>query len=100
VKPLQPYAKSQDIRGWVFAEFQKRKIRLTKELRRAGSKFHLSFDLWTSPSCHGMVAIVGHYTDRKGQRQATLLAIRKVVGEHSGEKIAALVCKVVKEYRK
>jgi len=46
-----------------------------------------------------MIAIVGHYIDRKGQRQTTLLAIRKVVGEHSGENIAALVCKVVKEYR-
>jgi hypothetical protein len=87
------------IRGWVSAEFEKRKISLTKELRRARSKIHLSFDLWTSPNCHGMIAIVGHYIDRKGHRQTTLLAIRKVVGEHSGENVAALVCKVVKEYR-
>jgi hypothetical protein len=87
------------IRGWVSAEFEKRKISLTKELRRARSKIHLSFDLWTSLNCHGMIAIVGHYIDRKGHRQTTLLAIRKVVGEHSGENVAALVCKVVKEYR-
>jgi hypothetical protein len=46
-----------------------------------------------------MIAIVAHYIDQKGHRKTTLLAIRKVVGEHSGENIAAVVCKVVKKYR-
>jgi hypothetical protein len=46
-----------------------------------------------------MIAIVAHYIDQKGHRKTTLLAIRKVVGEHSGENIAAVVCKVVKVYR-
>jgi hypothetical protein len=87
------------VRGWISTEFHKRKTTLSKELRRARSKIHLSFDLWTSPNCYGMIAIVGHYIDRKGCRQTTLLAIRKIVGEHSGENIAACVCKVVREYR-
>ena len=51
---LMPNRKT--IRGWVSAEFQKRKMGLSKELRRARSKIHLSFDLWTSPNCHGMTS--------------------------------------------
>jgi hypothetical protein len=77
----------------------KRKITLSKEFRRARSNIHLLFDLWTSSDCYGMIAIVAHYIDRKGCRQTTLLAIRKLVGKHSGENIAASVCKVLKEYR-
>ena len=87
------------IRGWIFAEFQKRKMGLSKELRRARSKIHLSFDLWTSPNCHRMITIVAHYIDQKGHRKTTLLAIRKAVGEYSRENITAVVCKVVKKYR-
>jgi hypothetical protein len=86
-------------RDWVLAEYHKRKRKLRKELRSSRSNIHLSFDLWTSPNCYAMIAIVAHFIDSKGYRQTKLLAIRQLKGEHSGENIAASVRKVIKEYR-
>ena len=86
-------------RRWVLAEYHRRKRRLRKELRSTRSNIHLSFDLWTSPNCYAIIAIVAHFIDSKGYRQTKLLAIRQLKGEHSGENIAASVLKVIKEYR-
>ena len=72
---------------------------MRKELRSTRSNIHLSFDLWTSPNCYAIIAIVAHFIDSKGYRQTKLLAIRQLKGEHSGENIAASVLKVIKEYR-
>jgi hypothetical protein len=86
-------------RCWVLAEYDRRKRRLRKELRRTRSNIHLSFDLWTSPNYYAIIAIVAHFIDSKGYRQTKLLALRQLKGEHSGENIAASVLKVIKEYR-
>jgi hypothetical protein len=85
-------------RRWVLAEFEKRKQRLKKELSRARSSIHISFDLWTSPNCYAIIALVAYYIDEKGCRQTKLLAIRQLNGEHSGENIAECVLLVFKEY--
>jgi hypothetical protein len=86
-------------RKWVLAEFEKRKQRLKKDLSKARSNIHISFDLWTSPNCYSIIAIVAHYIDAKGCRQTKLLAIRRLKGVHSGENIAACVLRVFKEYK-
>lgn len=86
-------------RRWVFAEYEKRKQALKKDLRKARSNIHISFDLWTSPNCYAIIAIVAHFIDTKGSRQTKLLAIRQLKGEHSGENIAACVLRVMKEYK-
>ena len=87
------------IRKWIIEEFATRKRSLRHELRKARSNIHLSFDLWTSPNCYAIMAICGHYIDRTGARKTTLLAMRRVEGEHSGENMAAVVLKVIREYR-
>ena len=84
---------------WVLEEFKIRKLRLRKTLRKARSKIHLSFNLWTSPNFYSIIAIVAHFIDSKGHRQTKLLAIRQLKGEHSGENIAASVLQVIREYR-
>lgn len=86
-------------RRWVLAEYHRQKKRLKTELKKTRSNIHLSFDLWTSPNCHAIIAVVAHYIDSKGRRQTKLLAIRQLKGEHSGENIAASVLKVIKVYR-
>jgi len=86
------------IRKWVINEFLKQKKSLRKELRCARSSIHLSFDLWTSPNCHAIIAICAHYVDQNGALQTKLIALRRVEGEHSGENQAAIVLKVIKEY--
>ena len=45
------------------------------ELRAAWSNIHISFDLWTSPNCYAIMAIVAHYIDSNGKRKASLIAL-------------------------
>lgn len=87
------------IRSWILAEFATRKRQLRHDLRKARSNIHLSFDLWTSPNCHAIIAICAHYIDRHGHPQTKLLAMRGVEGEHTGENLAIVVLKVIREYR-
>ena len=87
------------IRGWVMEEFLRRKKLLQKDLRAARSNIHISFDLWTSPNCHAIIAICAHYIDRAGCQQTKLIALRKIEGEHSGANMAATILKVFREYK-
>jgi hypothetical protein len=87
------------IRKWIVAEFQQWKKELRRELRAARSNIHISFDLWTSPNCYAIMAIVAHYIDSNGKRQAKLIALRSIDGEHTGENMAALLLKVFQEYK-
>lgn len=86
-------------RGWVLEEFKKQKKMLKKELKKARSNIHLSFDLWSSPNCHSIIAIVSHFISSKGSRESRLLAIRQMEGEHSGENMAGTVLQVIREYK-
>lgn len=87
------------LRGWVLTEYKARKGKMRRELRKARSSIHLSFDLWTSPNYYTIISVVAHFIDSKGYRQTKLLAIRQLKGEHSGENIAGSVLQVIKEYK-
>jgi hypothetical protein len=60
---------------WVIQEFEQRKRKMRYELRAAWSNIHISFDLWTSPNCYAIMAIVAHYIDSNGKRKASLIAL-------------------------
>ena len=85
-------------RKWVLAEFRTQKETVKKELKSARSNIHLSFDLWTSPNAYSIIAVISHFIDSKGRRQTKLLAVRRVLGEHSGENMGACVFQVIREY--
>lgn len=87
------------IRKWVIQEFEQRKRKMRHELRAARSNIHISFDLWTSPNCYAIMAIVAHYIDSSGARKANLIALRSLDGEHTGENMAALLLNVFREYK-
>src|SRR5436190_22361557 len=84
---------------WVIQEFEQRKRKMRHELRSTRSNIHISFDMWTSPNCYAIMAIVAHYIDSNGDRQAKLIALRSHDGEHTGENMAALLLKVFREYK-
>ena len=87
------------IRNWVLAEFRAQKAKLKQELRRARSKIHISFDIWTSPNYYSVIAVVAHYISHDGYRRTKLLGLRTLEGRHSGENIAATVLRLIKEYK-
>jgi hypothetical protein len=87
------------IRKWIILQYQQEKTQLRRELRAARSNIHISFDLWTSPNTYAIMAIVAHYIDSNGKRQAKLFALRSLDGEYTGENMATLLLKVFMEYK-
>ena len=86
------------IRSDCLKYFKEAKLIIAELLSMARSQIHLSFDLSTSPNCKALLAITAHWTSNSYQAEATLLAIRELEEEHSGENMSEFVYDVVKEY--
>ena len=67
-------------------------------LRKARTKIHISCDLWTSPNSKAVLRITAQFINEGGTLQSLVLAIKEVVGEHSGENMSKYVIEVLKEY--
>jgi hypothetical protein len=77
------------VREWIMADFALRKTEIKKMLHESKSDIHYSFDLWTSPNGYGLNGIVAHFVHTDYTVRAVLIALREVIGRHSGENIAA-----------
>jgi hypothetical protein len=86
------------IRRWVIEAWQEKKQQLKEELRLAHSAISISFDLWTSPNGHAVLGVCGHFISAAGERRNVVLALREVLGDHSGENIAQALLAVIREY--
>lgn len=78
--------------------FQEGKARLRHILATAISDIHITCDMWTSPNYLGILAVIGHFTSEKLERQAVTLALVEVQGVHSGEAQARIVLDVLKDF--
>ncbi|RYC77021.1 hypothetical protein BFJ63_vAg20104, partial [Fusarium oxysporum f. sp. narcissi] len=78
---------AKTIRSWVMDAFRSKKQRLREDLRQARSRISISFDLWTSPNPYAVLGVIAMWIDTAGKRQTTVLGIRRVYGEHTGENI-------------
>ncbi len=87
------------IRGWVTDAFINRKNQLRIELHNALSAISISFDLWTSPNAHAILGVIAHFVDKQGRRRNVVLGLREVIGEHTGENMAAVLLEVFKDYK-
>ena len=95
---LLPKAAST-LRQWVMDAFEQKKDKLRQDLHNARSNISLSFDLWTSPNCLAILGIVAHFIDKDGKRRNTVLALRELEGEHSGENMADVLLQVIGDYK-
>ncbi len=86
------------IRSDCLKYFNKAKGIICEHLSTARSKIHLSFDLSTSSSCKALLAITAHWTSNDYKAEATLLAIRELEEDHTGENIAVIIYDMAKEY--
>lgn len=89
---------SNTIRRWVIESFTSKKSLLKAELASSVSRITLSFDLWTSPNGLAILGVVGHFINHDGKRRQVLLGLREVIGEHSGENMAAILLAIIREY--
>ncbi|KAF7333142.1 Transposase-like protein [Mycena venus] len=62
------------------------------------SDFVLSLDAWTSSNGYAFLAIVVHYIGNDGKLEECLIDFRELVGQHSGENMAAAVWKTVEDF--
>ncbi|KAF7372114.1 Transposase-like protein [Mycena venus] len=62
------------------------------------SNFVLSLDAWTSSNGYAFLAIVIHYIGNDGKLEECLIDFRELVGQHSGENMAAAVWATVEKF--
>ncbi|KAF6803238.1 transposase-like protein, partial [Colletotrichum plurivorum] len=62
------------------------------------SRIHLAFDLWTSGNNFAIMAVSGHFLNRKGIQQQRLLALARHQGDHSGDNLAATLVRVAEDW--
>jgi hypothetical protein len=89
---------AKTIRSWVMDAFRSKKQRLREDLRQARSRISISFDLWTSPNPYAVIGVIVMWIDTAGKRQTTVLGIRRVYGEHTGENIGSVILELLREY--
>ena len=86
------------VRSHVLQAFKASKITLTKHLHQAKSLINYSFDLWTSPGYHAVLGVTAHFIEASYHKQDIILGLRELGGPHSGEKQAAVIIELLKEY--
>jgi hypothetical protein len=89
---------AKTIRSWVMNTFISKKQQLREDLRLSRSRISISFDLWTSPNPYAILGVIAMWIDATGKRRATVLGIRRVYGEHTGENLGSVVLELLKEY--
>jgi hypothetical protein len=85
------------VASWLRDSYQEARESLKFKLSQARSKIHLSFDIWTSPSCSAIIGICSHFVDTQYQLRHALLALKEIEGLHSGERIAEIVGDLIEE---
>jgi hypothetical protein len=97
---LVPYLPTSGttIRNWVMDDFKQRRKQIKKMLHLSKSLIHFSFDMWTSPNCMGMIAVIAHFVSHTGEARDCLIGLRRVHGSHSGENMAHSIISVIEEY--
>ncbi|RKK15470.1 hypothetical protein BFJ67_g17936, partial [Fusarium oxysporum f. sp. cepae] len=86
------------IRSWLEAEYRSQKELLRSQLTTSMYKKHLTFDLWTSPQKYALLGVAVHFTDALKRPRTSLLALRRLCGQHSGENIGPTLREVLSEY--
>ncbi|KAI8396510.1 hypothetical protein FOFC_21058 [Fusarium oxysporum] len=89
---------AKTIRSWVMDAFLSKKQRLREDLQRSRSRISISFDLWTSPNPYTILGVIAMWINTTGKRRTTVLGIRRVYGEHTGENLRSVVLELLKEY--
>ena len=99
IQPKYNLPKTGDtIRSWVIRNYEEQKEEVRREISNALTPIHVSIDGWTSPhQSMTVIGIVAHFTTQRGNRLNPVLAIQEIQGSHTGNALAEIVVKVIKE---
>lgn len=68
-------------------------------IHSARSKIHISCDLWTSSNSLAILGVVAHFVTEDGKLQRCVLALKDIIGKHTGENLAQAMVEVLEEWR-
>ncbi|TQV89923.1 restless-like transposase [Cordyceps javanica] len=81
------------------ASFSSYREALVCNITASVTYIHFTIDTWSSPSQHGLLAIVVHFiNDESRQPRKALLALRELKGAHSGDSLADIFTEVIDSY--
>ena len=83
------------IRKWILDAFLSARTDLIHEFQQSDNVVHFSFDLWTSPNGMAICGVIGHFIGPQNKLTNLLLALRKMLGAHSGEDIVEVLVDVL-----
>lgn len=86
------------IRTWTVRAYELEKPQVQQALQSAQSKIHFTVDLWTSANSKALLGIISHYFADNGDLQQSVLALRELEGQHTGENQSQVIMKVIEEY--
>jgi hypothetical protein len=89
---------STTIHDWVLRKYTEEKVIIRQAVQAALTNIHFTVDLWTSPNSLAILGIVAHYISATGNLDTSVLALREVNGEHSGENQAVEILDVINDY--
>jgi len=87
------------IQTWTMRAYEAEKQHVQQALQSAQSKIHFTVDLWTSSNSKALLGMIGHYFADNGDLCQSVLALRELDGQHTGENQSQLIMKVIEEYR-
>jgi hypothetical protein len=83
---------------WTIRQYKSYKERIRNILHSASTKIHITVDLWSSPNSLAVMGIIAHYINEEGILDNSVLALRNVIGEHTGANQAEIIMDVLDEY--
>lgn len=94
---LLPYSGGQTKRN-LHRSLKLRKTGIIDVLKSAISLVHLTPDGWTSPNGLGILGIVAHFVSKDHGPQHLVIAMKELIGAHSGQNMAEVTADVLEDY--
>ena len=78
-------ANGDTIRNWTMETFYNKQQQVKQAVQSAASKIHFTVDLWTSSNSLALLGMIAHYFTENGQLCQSVLALRELEGQYTGE---------------
>ena len=86
------------VKQWILRQYDVHKQRVKQRILNARTIIHLSCDLWTSPNSLAIIGITAQYIAEDNKLERSVLALKEVEGEHSGENLAKYIIEVIVDW--
>lgn len=77
-------------------QFYRSQQDFARSFTRVKSKIHFTFDMWTAPNHHAFLGAVAYWLDADYKLQSTVIGMRRLYGQHTGENQANCFFEIIK----